>query len=310
MLTGETGSGKDYLARYIHDHSSRPNGPFFSINCAAIPEALAESELFGHEKGAFSGATERKLGLLELAEGGTLVLNEIGELSQRIQAKLLQFLDTKRFTRVGGRKEISVNARLIAATNRNLEQEVERGNFRRDLFYRINVIQIEVPPLRERHEDFGPLVDRLLDRIREEDRLTYKPFVDDASLAAMTCSPWKGNIRELYNTLVNAIVQHGGPRVKMGSSLPQLLIAESSETAETEQDTASPTWTWSVKFPPEKQLEDLAKDMKRAVIEQALRRSEGNKTKAARLLGISRDALNKQIKTLGIPSVRETHPHE
>ena len=153
LLQGESGSGKDYMARFIHDHSDRSGGPYFSINCAAIPHELAESELFGHERGAFTGAHARKRGLLELAEGGTLLLNEIGELALLLQAKLLTFLDTKRFTRVGGEQEISVNARLIFASNRDLEKEVEEGRFRQDLFYRINVMTITAPPLRDRIED-------------------------------------------------------------------------------------------------------------------------------------------------------------
>ena len=149
LLLGESGSGKDYLARYIHDHSKRADGPYWAINCAAVSGTLADSELFGHERGAFTGAQSRKRGLLELAEGGTLLLNEIGELSLPLQAKLLTFLDTRQFTRVGGEKNITVNARLIAATNRDLEKEVEAGRFRQDLFYRLNVLSVTVPPLRE-----------------------------------------------------------------------------------------------------------------------------------------------------------------
>ena len=147
LLLGESGSGKDYLARYIHNRSKRAGGPYFSVNCAAISLELAESELFGHERGSFTGAQGRKRGLVELAEGGTLLLNEIGELSLPLQAKLLTFLDTMKFTRVGGEKEISVNLRLIAATNRDLEKEVEAGRFRKDLFYRINVLCHNGPSL-------------------------------------------------------------------------------------------------------------------------------------------------------------------
>ena len=153
LLTGESGSGKDHLARYIHDHSSRSHGPYFSVNCSAIAARIAESELFGHERGAFTGAANRKRGLLELAEGGTLLLNEIGELSPELQVKLLTFLDTREFMRLGGETRITVEARIIAATNRNLEKDVEAGRFRKDLFYRLNVFAIEVPPLRERRDD-------------------------------------------------------------------------------------------------------------------------------------------------------------
>ena len=159
LLLGESGSGKDYLARYIHDHSERAAGPYFSVNCAAVSADLAESELFGHERGSFTGAVGRKRGLLELAEGGTLLLNEIGELTLALQSKLLTFLDTRKFLRVGGEKEIRVNARLITATNRDLGEAVKRGTFRQDLLYRLNVMTITVPPLRERrgrHPDSGP----------------------------------------------------------------------------------------------------------------------------------------------------------
>ncbi len=182
MLLGESGSGKDYLARYIHNHSKRAGGPYFSVNCAAIAAQLAESELFGHEKGSFTGAQGRKRGLLELAEGGTLLLNEIGELSLPLQAKLLTFLDTKKFTRVGGEKEISVNARLIAATNRDLQKEVEAGRFRNDLFYRINVMTITVPPLRERREDLPILTREILSQLHAELRFAAPPSIDAAAI--------------------------------------------------------------------------------------------------------------------------------
>ena len=175
LLLGESGSGKDYLARYIHEHSKRSGGPFFSINCAAVPPELAESELFGHERGAFSGAHGRKRGLMELAEGGTLLLNEIGELSLPLQAKLMTFLDDRQFTRVGGEKKISINARIIAATNRDLEKEVAAGSFRQDLFYRINIMNIVVPPLRQRVEDIPILAEEILSMLAKDLDLNHIP---------------------------------------------------------------------------------------------------------------------------------------
>lgn len=171
LINGESGSGKDYLARYIHDRSSRANGPFYAINCATIPQELAESELFGHEEGSFTGARICKRGLVELAEGGTLFLNEIAELSLAVQAKLLTFLDTFTFTRVGGQKPIAINARLMAATNRNLAQSIADGTFRKELFYRINVFSITVPPLLERIEDIPSLAGDLLERLAKDMQL-------------------------------------------------------------------------------------------------------------------------------------------
>ena len=175
LLLGESGTGKDYLARFIHNHSSRAEGPFFAINCAAVSPELAESELFGHESGAFTGARGRKRGLLELAQQGTLLLNEIGELLPALQAKLLTFLDTRSFTRVGGEVNVSVDARLIAATNRDLEKEVSEGRFRNDLFYRLNVLSIRVPALRERIEDIPILAREIIALLVAEMDLSYTP---------------------------------------------------------------------------------------------------------------------------------------
>jgi transcriptional regulator with PAS, ATPase and Fis domain len=172
LIEGESGSGKDYLARYIHNNSKRSGGPFYAINCAAIPEDLAESELLGHEAGAFTGAIRRKRGLVELAEGGTLLLNEIGELSLPIQAKLLTFLDTFSFTRVGGEKSVTVNVRIMAATNKDLSQAVSRGEFRRDLFFRLNVYGIRVPTLRERLADIPVLTRQIVGQLARELQLT------------------------------------------------------------------------------------------------------------------------------------------
>ncbi len=190
LLLGESGSGKDYLARYIHDQSKRASGPFFSINCAAVAPELAESELFGHERGAFTGAQSRKRGLLELAEGGTLLLNEVGELSLRLQAKLLTFLDTRQITRVGGEKSVSVHARLIAATNRDLELEVQNKRFREDLFYRLNVISITVPPLRERSEDIPQIAADIMSNLATDMQLGYVPHIDTPAMAALTRYDW------------------------------------------------------------------------------------------------------------------------
>ena len=210
LLQGESGSGKDYLARWIHDHSKRSLGPYFSLNCAAISRELAESELFGHERGAFTGAHGRKRGLLELAEGGTLLLNEIGELPLSLQSKLLTFLDTRSFLRVGGEKSLNVNARIISATNRSLDKEVEEGRFLSALFYRINVFGITVPPLRDRIEDIPILLEEIMQRLAVELQLSHLPYVDPSFAMALTRYDWPGNVRELRNALERSLMLSDG----------------------------------------------------------------------------------------------------
>ena len=216
LLLGESGAGKDYLAKYIHERSSYSSGPYFSINCAAVPSELAESELFGHEAGAFTGAARRKRGLLELAEGGTLLLNEIGELSPALQAKFLTFLDTRTFTRVGGQQEIRVNTRILAATNRDLQYEISVGRFRADLYYRLNVLSIRVPPLRERTEDLPILVAQLLSTLAKDLQMSFAPELTAEDMAKLYNYHWPGNIRELRNVLERAIILSGGGIHKSG----------------------------------------------------------------------------------------------
>ena len=210
LLQGESGSGKDYLARWIHDHSRRAPGPYFAVNCAAISRELAESELFGHERGSFTGAHGRKRGLLELAEGGTLLLNEIGELPLSLQSNLLTFLDTRSFLRVGGEKSITVNARIIAATNRNLDTEVAEARFLSPLLYRLNVFTINVPPLRDRIEDIPLLVEEIMSRLAKDLQLTSIPAIDPASTIALTRYHWPGNVRELRNVIERALILSDG----------------------------------------------------------------------------------------------------
>jgi PAS domain S-box-containing protein len=232
LFLGESGSGKDWLARYLHDHSPRASGPYFCINCAALAPELAESELFGHEKGAFTGAAGRKRGLLELAEGGTLLLNEIGELSPNLQSKLLTFLDTKSFTRVGAEKNIVVNARLVAATNRNIEKEVEAGRFRKDLFYRISVLTIRVPPLRERIDDLPLLVANLMLTLGKQMGMKHLPVMDPAAMALLQSYDWPGNVRELRNVLERAIIHSNGRLI----TVDQIML--DAKTGEADSETS------------------------------------------------------------------------
>ena len=288
LLLGESGSGKDYLARYIHDHSKRSAGPYWAINCAAVSGTLADSELFGHERGAFTGAHGRKRGLLELAEGGTLLLNEIGELSQPLQAKLLTFLDTKQFTRVGGEKNITVNARLIAATNRDLEKEVEAGHFRQDLFYRLNVLSVVVPPLRERREDISILIREMLTHLCKEMQVPTVPTIDGATVNALKGYDWPGNVRELRNVLERALMLSGGQCI----SLSGLGLDTNNGNAK--------DWSLTVCFPTEESLNDITHNVKRSLVNEALRRSSGSRQGAARLLGISRYSLKHYMKSLGL----------
>ena len=290
LLTGESGSGKDYLARYIHDHSGSATGPYFSVNCAAISQGLAESELFGHERGSFTGAVGRKRGLLELAEGGTLVLNEIGELLLPLQSKLLTFLDTRKFTRVGGEKEIKVNARIIAATNRDLEKEVEESRFRKDLFYRFNVFSIAAPPLRERREDLPILVKEILSKLRSEMNIDGVPTIDASLMMAFKKYNWPGNVRELHNVLERALILSPGKELNLTDLEFCKVDRELLGTDEI---------LFTVSFPSDQPLNEMTQDLKRFFINAALRRSGGKRQAAARLLGISRDSLKHYMKKLG-----------
>ena len=280
LLLGESGTGKDHLARWIHEHSKRSGNPFFSVNCAALPQELAESELFGHESGAFTGAKNRKRGLLELAEGGTLLLNEIGELTPVLQAKLLSFLDTRSFLRVGGEKSIRVDARIIAATHRDLEKEVEEGRFLQPLFYRLNVFSITVPPLRERLEDIPVLVEEIVSRIAAEMHLTERPSIDSSTMATLARYDWPGNVRELRNVLERALMLWDTGDLEL---LPPI------------RGVLSGDWSYHVPASPKKTLHELTEDFRRALCLEMIRRYGNNKKEAAQSLGISRFSIYRYI---------------
>ncbi len=285
VLLGESGSGKDYMARYIHERSRRANGPYFAINCAAVAPELAESELFGHEPGAFTGARGRKRGLLELAENGTLLLNEVGDLPASMQAKLLTFLDTRTFTRVGGETQIAVNARLIAATNKDLELEVVEGRFRKDLYYRLSVLTIHIPPLRKRIEDLPLLIDSIVSQLDYDMGLPGMPLIGPEALRLLSSYSWPGNVRELRNVIERGIMLSESGKFNVGV-LGRNLSDE--------------TWSYTVSFPKDRSLHDISRDMKRSLIDEALRRAQGSKQEAARLLGISRHAFAHQLKAVGL----------
>ncbi|MBI4961733.1 MAG: PAS domain S-box protein [Desulfomonile tiedjei] len=297
LLLGESGSGKDYMARWIHRKSQRADGPFFSVNCAAISRELAESEFFGHERGAFTGAVTRKKGLLELAEGGTLLLNEIGELPLHLQSKLLTFLDTRSFTRVGGEKDIRVNARLIAATHRDLELEVREGRFLEALFYRLNVYPVRVPPLRERLEDLPIMVEEILLNLATEMRLTQVPTIDPEDVRKLGSYTWPGNVRELRNFLERQAM------LSKGGKLDSVLTSAPSAT--------SRDWSHEIRFCDDNQsLTTIIDEVTRSFCREALRRSRGSKKEAATLLGISRQSLYRYIKSYDLESECETAPGE
>jgi DNA-binding NtrC family response regulator len=268
LLTGESGVGKEVLADVIHGWSERSNGPLVKVNCAAIPETLLESELFGHEKGAFTGAVAQRIGRFEQANGGTIFLDEIADMAPPLQAKLLRVTQDGRFTRVGSNKELLTDARILAATNRVLEEQVKAGLFREDLFYRLNVVELNIPPLRERPEDILPLASAFVANF-SKGRARFAPAVT----SSLVRYPWPGNIRELRNAMERAVLLSGGELI-----LPDHLPARVRATAES----ASPTLPLD--------LERLG-EIERQAILQALRNHEFNRTETAKALGISRRAL-------------------
>ncbi|MBI5250876.1 MAG: sigma 54-interacting transcriptional regulator [Desulfomonile tiedjei] len=285
LICGESGSGKDYVAQWIHNHSRRTSGPFFAINCAALPQELAESELFGHEPGAFTGARARKRGLLELAEAGTILLNEIGELPLALQSKLLTFLDTKSFVRVGGERSIHINARLIAATHRNLEEEVTAGRFLPALFYRLNVFSVNVPSLRNRIEDLPMLCEELMSAIALEMQLTEIPVIEPSVLRGLSRYLWPGNVRELRNVLERALMLWDKGRFEL--IIPML--------AKGPQD-----WSHAVSFPRGRSLHQVTDEITELLCKEALHRCKGKRKEAAQILGISRNSLYRYMKRFSI----------
>ncbi len=288
LLEGESGTGKEVFAKFIHQNSPRKKGPFIQINCSAIPKELAESELFGHEKGAFTGAAQKtKLGKFELANEGTILLDEIGELSLDLQVKLLRVLQEKKFYRLGGEKEISVNVKVIAATNRNLEVEVEKGNFRTDLFYRLNVARVFIPPLRERKEDIPLLVYTFVDEFANKFDKKIKD-VDASALRLLESYPWKGNVRELRNVIERAVLLIEEDELKE-YHLNSLL---SSNAVQKEEEN---------KFVLQIPAKGVAIDLVlKTLIQKTLKITNGNQVKAAKVLGLSRSKLRYRMEQLGI----------
>ncbi|MDD5225461.1 MAG: sigma-54 dependent transcriptional regulator, partial [bacterium] len=284
IISGESGTGKELLARAIHRLSPRNEGPFIKIDCGAYPETLIESELFGYEKGAFTGAGKRKPGRFELADGGTIFIDEIGELSPVAQVKLLRVLQEREFERVGGVETIRVDLRVLSATHRDLREEIRKGKFREDLFYRLNVIGISLPALRDRKEDIPLLVEHFGKKLRVRTRKEIQGFSPEA-LQVLADYPWPGNIRELENAVEQAMVLAPGPVIQIGDLPGWVFIGPSSPArpAETAAGEGKPL---------DASVEALEKDL----IEKALARAEGNKAEAARILGIKPGTLYYKMK--------------
>ena len=283
LVTGESGTGKERIARAIHVASDRADKPFLVVNCGAIPEALMESELFGHDKGAFTGAHARHLGIFREADGGTVLLDEVGELPTPLQVKLLRVLQERKVRSVGSSAEVTVDVRVIAATNRNVEEDVKSGRFRQDVYYRLNVIRIEVPPLRERREDIAELAEHFLVRCAAEHGKELRGFTPDA-MRALDAYPFPGNVRELENILERASTLATGPVIGLGD-LPSEIAGSSSG--------AMPSL---IGLPDDGcKLDEVIDEVERRLILQALEKSGGVRTHAAKLLGVTLRSLRYRL---------------
>jgi DNA-binding NtrC family response regulator len=282
LIQGESGTGKNVLARYIHGISTRHAKPILELSCAAIPDSLMESELLGHEKGAFTDAKSTRKGVFELADSGTVVLDEIGELKLELQAKLLHILEERRLRRVGGSREILVDVRVISLTNRDLGAMVREGSFRQDLFYRLNIFPVTVPPLRERVDDVLPLAQHFLATLQPKLGRTFKGFTREAENLLLTYS-WPGNVRELRNVVERAMILESSPEIQ-----PAALILDQAGTAASTEDTGL--------APAIVPLEQMERDL----VTRAMKATSNNQTRAAELLGVTRDQLRYRLKKFNL----------
>ena len=309
LITGESGTGKELVARVIHFHSRRAEKPFVAVNIAAIPKDLLESELFGYERGAFTGAQSKKIGRFEEAHGGTLLLDEIGDIPSDLQTKLLRVLEEKQFYRLGGEKPQEVDVRVIMSTNKNLDEEVSGGNFREDLYYRISSITIDLPPLRERKEDIPSLARHFREKY-EIELGTEEKVISEEALETLKRYNWPGNVRELENTIKRVLVFSSDPVItsqtlvesasylgqeRRKEDLLEKLIRERALSLIELQDNSQDKGIYEL----------LIKDVEKFLIEAVLERTRGNKKRAARILGINRNTLSKRIEELGISRYKE-----
>lgn len=301
LITGESGTGKELVARALHENSSRKERPFIKVNCAAIPKDLMESELFGYERGAFTGAVGSKPGRFELASGGTLFLDEIATIPVEMQVKLLRALQESEFERVGGVKTIQVDVRLVAATNSDLKKEIAQGTFREDLYYRLNVVPIRLPPLRERAEDIPLLISHFIEKFNARLKKRVSGVLPETE-RLLTDYPWPGNIRELENVMERAVLFCDGPELAV-SDLPQELRDRAEQGMEPSQDDTTDADA-AVQDGLKEQVRAAMSRLERQLIVKALEQTKGNVTHAARLLKISRKGLQLKMKELGLRDER------
>ncbi|HSL16730.1 MAG TPA: sigma-54 dependent transcriptional regulator [Methylomirabilota bacterium] len=301
LIRGASGTGKELVARAIYQHSTRLDGPFVVVNCVAIPETLLESELFGFERGAFTGAHQRRIGKVEQADRGTLFLDEIGDVPLPIQAKLLRLLEDRRIERIGGREPIPVDVRILAATNRDLEEAIAEGRFRSDLFYRLNVVPIHLPPLAERADDVPLLCDYYLERFALELGVR-NPGLTDGAYAVLKAHPWPGNVRELANLMEQCLIFSRGQHVD--AAMVQRLLQGGQEAAADPLQAVDQELDRAVRHALAEERADLldaiTERVVRRIIAEVLRHTDGNQTRAARLLGVSRPTLLARMRKLGL----------
>ncbi|WP_298726467.1 sigma-54 dependent transcriptional regulator [uncultured Ferrovibrio sp.] len=307
LITGESGTGKEVMARFIHMKSPRSERPFVSVNCAAIPDTLLESELFGHEKGAFTGAVARRLGKFEEANGGTLLLDEISEMDVRLQAKLLRAIQEREIDRIGGSKPVKVDIRVIATSNRNLAEEVAKGNFREDLLFRLNVVNLKLPPLRTRPADIELLANHFVKKYAEANGVPERPLAP-STIEALRKAPWRGNVRELENTMHRAVLLAMGPQIELADiRLPDgTALADAISQPASAQPAAGGE---AVPVMPNLVGRTVA-DVERDLIIDTLKHCLGNRTHAANILGISIRTLRNKLKQysdegVAIPAANE-----
>jgi DNA-binding NtrC family response regulator len=300
LITGETGTGKELAARALHLAGIRRNAPMVAVNCSALPETLLESELFGHVRGAYTGAFQNRTGRFEQAQGGTLFLDEIGELPMDLQTKLLRVLQEREIQRLGSSETTKVDIRVVAATNCNLPRRIEQGKFREDLFYRLNVVPIDLPPLRERKEDIPDLVEHFLEQFNREFKKKTKGVTDDA-MACLTRHDWPGNVRELRNVIERVMILEDRAEVDV-ADLPEDIVHR-QDLAGDEDVVADPSGAETASAAGLIRLPEAGvslRDVQFELVRQALERTGGNQTKAAQLLRISRDALRYKMKSFGL----------